>query len=464
MGLKQDLAQHIVGTGCGSLDAASIERAKLRVLDVCGCVLAGVDAPGCREMRDLVKAWGGTPESAILAHSCRAPAHNAAMLNSLMARSYDYEPVEAEFDSRTGPAHISGTTVPTALAMAERQAAGGERLLAALVIGDDIASRLAVNSGFDFSLGWDNTGTVNVFGATAIACRLMELDEQQVSNALGIALHRLAGTMAGVFDKTLAFKLPIAFAAREGIVAAELAQRGYPGVDDPFLGPRGYFAMYCRDHDAGQVTKDLGKRFYADCVIKPYSSCRMTHAFIDCALAITKIDDVDVDAVDSVTIHATEHTADSFCGQPFTRSAPQQPDGAFSIRYCVAAALLWRQVTPAQFTEESLRDRRVGDLIGRMNLVGDISPEEARDRQAAVDVVMKDGRVLSAGSRGGEGGMGATWLGAQETKAKFLANASFGRMVAEDEAARAMALIERLEDLTDVRDLTGLLVKGGSSR
>mgnify|MGYP002682656685 FL=1 len=156
---------------------------------------------------------------------------------------------------------------------------------------------------------------------------------------------------------------------------------------------------------------------------------------------------------------ATARTADSFCGQPFSSRDPRQPDGAFSIRYCVAAALLWREVTPAQFTEECLRDRRLGDLIGRMSLVDDVSSEQAREGQAVVEVVMKDGRVLSAESRGGEGGLGATSLDSEGAKAKFLANASFGGMVAEDSAARAMAAIERLEDLEDVRNLTRLLVK-----
>jgi 2-methylcitrate dehydratase PrpD len=451
MGLTQDLVEHIVGTGFDSLDAATVERAKWRVLDACGCALAGAEAPGCREMWNLVTGWGGAPESTILGHGGRAPAHNVAMLNSLMTRSYDYEPVEAEFDDRTGPAHISGTTVPTALAMADKQAANGERLLTALVVGDDIAARLGVNSGFDFSLGWDNTGTINVFGATAIACKLLQLSEQQVFNALGIALNRLSGTMAGVFDKTLAFKLPIAFSSREGIVAAELAQQGFPGIDEPFLGPRGYFSMYCRDHDADQVTKDLGKRFYSDCVIKPYSSCRMTHAFIDCALAIAKTNDIDIDEVATVNIHATQRVADSFCGQPFSHSDLQQPDGAFSIRYCVAAVLLWREVGPPQFTAEFLHDQRVGHLIGRMRLVGDIPPARARDREVEIEVVMRDGRVLSARAGGGIGGIGGTRLSVDETKAKFLTNVAFAQMVAEEDAERAMSVIERLEDVGTCR-------------
>jgi 2-methylcitrate dehydratase PrpD len=464
MGLTQDLVEHIVRTDFASLGDAAVERAKLRVLDACGCALAGAKAPGCRETRDLVAEWGGAPESTVLAYGGRAPAHNVAMLNSLMTRSHDYEPVEAESDDRTGPAHISGTTVPTALAMAEKQATGGERLLTALVIGDDIAARLGVNSGFDFTLGWDNTGTINVFGATAIACKLLQLNQQQVFNALGIALNRLSGTMAGVFDKTLAFKLPIAFAAREGIVAAELAQHGFPGVDEPFLGPRGYFSMYCRDHDAERVTEDLGKKFYSDCVIKPYSSCRLTHPFIDCALAIAEEDDLDAEQIEVVTIHSTERAADSFCGQPFSHPDLAQPDGAFSIRYCVAAALLWRRVAPLQFTEESLRDQRVGRLIARMKLVGDISPERARDGEVEMEVMLRDGRMLTARVAGGGGGMSGTRLGVDETKAKFLANVAFARMVTGKDAERAISVIERLEDASDVRDLTRLLVKDGSWR
>lgn len=462
MGLTQDLVDHIVRTDFESLDTTSVERAKWRVLDACGCALAGAKAPGCRAMWNLITGWGGTPESTILGYGGRAPAHNVAMLNSLMTRSYDYEPVEAEFDDRTGPAHISGTTVPVALAMAEKQAANGERLLTALVVGDDIASRLGVNSGFDFALGWDNTGTINVFGAAVIGCKLLQSSEQQVFNALGIALNRLSGTMAGVFDKTLAFKLPIAFAAREGIIAAELAQQGFPGIDEPFLGPRGYFSMYCRNYDADQVTKDLGKRFYADCIIKPYSSCRMTHPFIDCALAIAKTNDIDIDEIATVTIHSTEGAADSFVGQPFSHSDLQQPDGAFSIRYCVAAALLWREVTPLQFTEESLHDQRALDLIGRMNLVADLSPARDRSGGVEIEVVMSDGRMLSARAGSGQGDVGETRLSVDEIKAKFVANVEFAKVVSGENAERAMNMVERLEDVRDVGELTQLLVKDGS--
>jgi 2-methylcitrate dehydratase PrpD len=462
MGLAADLVEHIVGTDFAGLDEASVERAKWRILDVCGCALAGATAPGCGMMLDLVTGWGGTTESTILGHGGRAPAHNVAMMNSLMARSHDYEPVEAEFDGRSCPAHISGTTVPVALAMAEKERASGEDLLTALAIGDDLAARLGVNSGFDFDLGWDGTGTFNLFGAVATACKLLGSGESQVFNALGIALNRMSGTMAGIFDKTLAFKLPIACSAREAIFAAELAQRGFEGVAEPFLGPRGYFSMFCRGYNADLVTKDLGRKFYSDCVVKPYSACRITHPFIDCAIAVAGSEGFEADQVAAVTIHATGFAGNSFCAQPLSHSEWHQPDAAFSIGYCVAAALLWGEISPLHFTEEFLRDHRLGELIARMKVIGDIRPQRAGDNEVQMEVLMADGRTLSARTQVGTGDLREGQTGLAEVQAKFLKNAGFSGLIAPESAEQAMGVIGRLEDLEAVGELTRLLVKGAS--
>jgi 2-methylcitrate dehydratase PrpD len=459
MGLAQDLAEHVVATDFASLDPGAIEWAKWRVLDVCGCALAGAEAPGCGMMRDLVTDWGGAEEATILAHGGRAPAHNVAMLNTLMARSHDYEPVEAEFEGRGCPAHISGTTVPVALAMAEKRRVDGKRLLTALIVGDDIAARLAVNSGFDFDLGWDETGTVNVFGAAAVACKLLQANEEQVFDALGIALNRLSGSIAGIFDKTLCYKLPIACSSREGVFAAELAARGFQGVTDPFLGPRGYFALFCRNHSADQVAKDLGRKFYSDCVIKPYSACRITHPFIDSALAIATSHDVDAEQIAAIAVHGTHFGAGSFCAQALPPGVIRQPDAAFSIRYCVAAALLWREVAPPQFTDESLRDPRIRDLAGRIELVGDLPQREPGDNQARMEVTLNDGRIFSAHTLVGRGDARQGTVSLSDVQAKFLANARFAGLEV-DVAERAIAMIDRLEELEDVRALTRLLVKG----
>ena len=231
------VARHVADTAFEAFDAGTVERAKIRIIDSLGNIAAGHRAQGNDAVLDLARRWGGAPESSVLVHGVRVPAHNAAMVNAVMMRSYDFEPIGAEYEDHTqSAAHISGTTVPVALAVAEQQRSSGRDLLTALIVGDDLTSRLAAASGFDVYSGQDNTGTVNGLGGTAVAAKLMGLDAVQVRNALGIAVNQLSGTVANIFDQTLAFKLPIAFAARNSIVSAELAQAGFAGPEDAIAG------------------------------------------------------------------------------------------------------------------------------------------------------------------------------------------------------------------------------------
>lgn len=457
MSISKQIAEHIVRTNFASIDAVTIQRAKWRLLDAVGCLIAGAGAPGCRMMIDLVTGWGGAGESTLLAHNFKGPAHNVAMANSLMARSYDYEPVEADGEEGSSPAHISGTTVPTAIAVAEKVAAGGKELLNALVLGDDLASRLGVASGFAFDQGWDNTGTINALGATAVAGKLLKLDATQVLNALGIALNQLAGSMAGVVDKTVAFKLPIAFASRNGIVSAELAGHGFAGVKAPLEGDNGFFALYCRDYNMSRLTKDLGQKFYGDRVIKPYSCCRANHSAVDSALQIVRANNFKPEDIDDISIYTSPGIGKSFVGQPYQPGATPQVNGAFSITYTVATAILRKEVTPRCFTELNINDPEIDRLISKITIV----PILPREKRLATEMHIKtrDGATYSAHTDFPAGDFYATPLTPEEIKAKFEANAAFSGTVSPVKAEKAFKLVESLEELHDVRELTGLLVR-----
>jgi len=457
MNTSQQFAANIVATGFKSLDERTIERARWRILDAIGCLIAGANAAGCRAMLDMVQKWGGAAESTIMVHGTKAPAPHAAMMNSLMTRSFDFEPVEAEGENKSSPAHISGTTVPTALAMAEKQAVSGKELITALVLGDDIASRLGVTSGFDFDLGWDNTGTINAFGATAIAGKLLGLNEKQMHEAFGIVLNQAAGSMDGVRDKTMSFKLPIALSARNGIFSAELAGRGFTGVKDPFLGTDGFFKLYCRNHDTRDLTKDLGKRFYGDSIIKPYSACRSTHPSIDTALKIATSNDINASDIQEIEVHALPGTVRGFCGQPFILQETPQVDAAFSIKYTVACALLRKEVKPAYFSEEYIRDPEIFKLTEKTKLIPDVSPDKTFTTE--IQVKMKDGKVFSARTEIPRGQIYKTPLTTEEIKAKYRSNVAYSKTVSTKNAEKALSIIERLEELKDIRELTNLLVK-----
>jgi 2-methylcitrate dehydratase PrpD len=457
MDISREFAANVVRTGFNALDELTVSRARWHILDVIGCAIAGVNAAGCGAMLAVVKKWGGAAESTVLIHGDKVPMPHAAMMNALLARSFDFEPVDAEGIGKSSPAHTSGTTVPTALAVAEYKGASGKDLITALVLGDDIVSRLGVASGFNFEAGWDNTGTINAFGATAIAAKLLGLDEKQLHNAFGIVLNQLGGSMDGVYDKTMAFKLPIAFSARNGIFSALLAKEGFGGVKEPFTGAHGFFHNYCKNADLSDIVKDLGRRFFADTVIKPYSACRGTHSSIDSALKIAGAHEYKPEDIEKIEVNITPAQLAGFCGQPLDFGETPQVDATFSIRYTVARALLDKEIKPDYMVEGAVRDPAVAALVSKMSLVPSIPNE--RGQATEIKVTMKSGEVFSAATDFPKGHYLKTPHTDDEIKTKFRNNIAYSKTVSPKKAEKALELVLKLEELKDVRELVKLLVK-----
>ncbi len=167
----EQLSAHVLGTRFEHLGAETVERAKLRVIDVVGCAIGGVNAPGNAGLIELARKWGGREEASLIIAGGRVPAQHAAMVNSILARSFDYEVMSPFVEGVTTPAHISGTTVATALAMGEAYGLSGRDVITALAVGDDLGSRLEAAAGPGFTLGFDSVGTTNVLAAAAIAGR-----------------------------------------------------------------------------------------------------------------------------------------------------------------------------------------------------------------------------------------------------------------------------------------------------
>lgn len=217
----------------------------------------------CNELLKLLQSYGGSPQSTVFFKGVKVDAPHAALMNSFMMRSYDFEPIEAENENgKSSPAHISGTTVPTALVCAERAQATGKELITALVLGDDIAARLGAASGFDIYGGWDNTNTINGLGATAIAGKLGKLSRNELNNAFGLELNMLGGTMDNINYKTLAFKLPIALASHNAIFASDFAKAGMTATHDAIGGKKAISSCIAGNpNDQSSFSKNSGKRF-----------------------------------------------------------------------------------------------------------------------------------------------------------------------------------------------------------
>jgi len=444
-----------LGASFEALDRDTVRHAKDRIIDTVGCLIGGAADPSNPELVGLVKKYGGQPEATILMYGDKVPAAYAAMVNCILCRSFDYEPVSPVVEGHLAPGHVSGTTVMTAVSLAEAVGASGKELITAMLIGDDLASRLLNTCEFTLALGWDGNGTANALGATAIAGRLLRLDEKQLRNAFGLVLSQLSGSAQNIWEFTTAFKLPLGLAARNAIFSAELAAAGWTAPRDALCGRFGYYGLFTNGiRNEELLTKDLGQKFWSDFTFKPYPCCRGTHGLIDCALEIVGKHELAPTDIKVVRLHMSEDARKGFLAQPWAIGDFPHANAIFSFRYTVASALLRKSSKPEHFTEEAIRDPRVAELIDKMELV-DLPPGEAN---FAVTVVTKDGHEYQAHSKIARGDIPGNPLSRDELLAKFWDNVAFAGRPARKEAERLLDLLDRLEELDTVNEVIDLLV------
>ena len=453
----EEWARHILEADFRALDAGTIKHAKKRIIDVVGCIIGGANAPGCEMLVDLVKGWGGREEATIAVHSIKAPAHNVAMVNCVMARSYDFGPVIAYVEGKPVTCHISESTIPTTLTLAERQHASGRQFLTALVFGDDIVARiLAAGNNVGPPEGWEYAGIANVFGTTMIAGKLLDLNESQLINASGIALNQMGGTMQNLYDGAQTFKLPQGLAARNGIFSADLAQKGYTGIEDPLFSKYGYFTLYGPALNPEILTSQLGQLFYSDSVFKMYSCCGAIQPTVECAVNLVRDHEITIEDLDQVTINVTPAHLEQPLGQPFRIGDFPQGNAAFNLRYVVASILIRKGLKPEHFTEQYVRDPGVFNLSQQINITATI-PNEKHTMAAEVRVKMKDGREFRSNVDGPRGSPEAEPITRQEIEQKFRDNVAFSKTVTMENAEKILDLINNLEEVGDAGRLMQLL-------
>ena len=453
------LIENILNTRFSDLSEDNVLNAKYRIIDVAGCAIAGALARGNEELVHLVTEMGGKPEATVVVHGTKIPAMNAAMVNSVMARSYDYEALGPLVEGRSIPAHISGTTVITALAMGELFEIDGKELVCALLAGDDFAVRvLAAEGSTGLPPGLDSVGTLNSFGAAAIAGRIMGLDKQQMKDAFGLVINQMSGTMQNIWDGAPAFKLIQGLSARNGIFSAQLAKTGWSGPDDPLTGRNGYFDLFTKGcSDSGILTRDLGKKYYHDAHFKPYSCCAVSHPAIDCALSLKNSHNIDTDTITEIVLYVPNGGLKSFLAQPLTIGRYPQLDCAFNYRYPVAAALEWGKVTPDCFSEDAIADRQVNSLTKKIRLEPIPGPDKGLLR-AHLEIFTKIGQRFEVSCESPKGEPLENPLSRDEIIAKFMSNADLSKKITPEKAEKFIFLVENIEQMENIRELFLLLI------
>jgi 2-methylcitrate dehydratase PrpD len=199
-----------------------------------------------------------------------------------------------------------------------------------------------------------------------------------MTNALGLAYHQAGGAGSGVADGALAKRMGPGFAAKAGITAALMAERGITGERDPLEGKTGLFNTYMGgDYDAGILTAGLGKRFEGVNIgYKPYPCCGLTHACIDAALALKSKHDIRAEQIDEV-IALGGHPVYDLSQPPEVKRNPRTIiDAQFSVPWVVATALVKGKVTVDDFTDETIKSQEILNIAAKVS--GKLVPEMDR--------------------------------------------------------------------------------------
>jgi 2-methylcitrate dehydratase PrpD len=456
--LIDQLTDHVLNTQYEDFSDEVIEAGKKRIIDAISCTIGGANGSGNKALLDLIKRWGGSKEATIIGHGDKVPLPHAAMMNSLMTRSFDFEvtgpePEGANAGKMVG--HVASTTEPAALSIAEYTGATGKEMIAAVILGGDLAARIAVANEFSFDTCFEVCGTANAFGAAAIAGRLMGLDHAEMKNAFGILVNLMAGSFQGIWDGVHSFKLPGAMSAFNAILSVQLSQGGFQGIRDALTSPLGYFNQYCKNPHPENALIDLGKVYYVKGQHKLHPSCYGNHNPIECVLEILSKNDFEVDDIEAVTLDVPPNRIKHFLNQPFTEE-DLQPKALFNIPFGIANALVRKEVRIEHYSDEYIHDPRVLALTKKITLVPNMPL--GLNQASHLTVKLKNGRKFEAHRE--EAPLG--WLDSptsfEEIKNKFMRNVEFSKTVSEKNGLKALGMFEHLEEVDKVAKIVKLLV------
>lgn len=364
--LSHQLAKHVAETAPSSIPPAALDSAKLFLLDTLSVAWAGSDAPGCREAHDLLASEGGRPDATAWAFGSRLPLPAAAFINGMTSAALDYDAL-----GRDSPVHVNVTVLPTALAVAERERSSGSDFLAAAVIGSDVMCRLGASASHPHR-GWSYTSALGVFGAAAAASRLLKLDATATRHALGLAFIQASGTQQANIEPSLTKRMLSAFAARGGVFAAMLAQRGITAPKEVIEGKFGLYRLY-QEGDATRLLNGIGTRFDSSALsVKKYPSCGCNHTAIEAVLRLVQQNDLSSDDVISINAIVPPYV-ERIVGGKYDPSGDAQVAAQFNIRYSIACALVRRKLGLTEIQSAAARDPAILQHIGKISVEVDSS-------------------------------------------------------------------------------------------
>ena len=389
------LAQFIASLSARDLPKTVKEAAKEHLLDGFATMLGGAAEDASQRIDGYLRNFLSRPESSVIGSAWKVNAQYAALANGIRGHVLDYDDAQLATLSSRPYGQLTHPTTPVlaaALALAEKINATGLELLAAYIVGVEVACRLADAIDPDHYLkGFHPTGTIGAFGATAACAHLLKLDLTRTRWALGIAGSLASGLRA--HRGTMAKSLNAGHAAENGILAATLAQTGFTASTDIFDDPMGYFAAACHGTVDRKLIK-LGPPYFLvrpGIAIKIYPCAGVLHPALDAIIDLAKEHDLRPSEVKRTRVSLGPDAA-----LPLVYNNPRTAlEGKFSLHFSAAVALIYRKAGLEQYKDATLLDQNIATVMKRVDLVRDPRLRSVGNLgcQAEVEILLNNRRT-----------------------------------------------------------------------
>jgi 2-methylcitrate dehydratase PrpD len=453
------MAQFVKELKYEDLTELAIQKAKEQILGILGTIFTGLDTVPGRILVETVREWGDRPEATVIGTSVRTSVRGAVLASSSLAQSYDY-------DDSVMYCHSGNSVIPVCLALAEKYKCSGEELLTAIVIGNEIEGRVGLSIHEGTLRGQVLSAPCHLFGSASIASRLMGLTEEQTLNALGIAGYLSTVPNVSGFFGPHSKLLSSGFPCLMGIIAADLASKGFTGSHEILEARDGFCASLAYTPRPELLIMGLGKegvlgrRFRIETLgIKEYPVCYYTVPPIEAAWELMDRHGFTPEDVDRIIVRAPAELAASadICRRPQRtniEALKNNRENSFMAvlfsTFPIAVGIIDGELTTEQYKDDRLLDPKVHELAEKVIYThgGEMTLTMLREFKAFVEVEIrtKNGEIYRARKPLQLGGQPP-----EVAEKKFLREAK--KILKEKTIKEVLNSVKHLEELKDCSEL-----------
>jgi 2-methylcitrate dehydratase PrpD len=433
MGQTAALVEYILGSRLEAIPAEVRHEGKRALVNIVGCALGGANHPAMGMAIAALGPYAGQPTSAVIGRRERFDPLFASLLNGLSSHVHDYDDTLPK-----NYIHASSPVAAALLAYASVNKVSGPDFLHAFILGFEVISRIG-NATYPahYDAGWHSTGSIGVFGAAVAIGKLLDLDAERMTYALGLAATQGAGIreMFGSMGKGF----HPGSSAQRGYMAALLAEKGFTSGRFPLESPRGFAAVTSAKYDLDKLTVDLGSHFeLSDNAYKPFPCGIVVHPTIDACIQLREKHGLAADDVEAVELRVAPLVKD-LCNK---KEISTGLEGKFSIYHAAAIGLGRGRGGHAEFTDEAVNN----PALKRIRLLADANGDPSVSEDGViVKVRLKDGREVGMHLTESLGNLKRPLSDAQ-LEAKFRDQSGVVTPAQADAAIAACWTIDELDD------------------